>query len=87
MIVTSNGRDFPESALSPYGIEAKHPDEFLVDQMGLAPGAVVRIILEQSQALKNPPRTVPDVLGALQDCGLGQSVAKLRELLAEYPSF
>jgi hypothetical protein len=33
------------------------------------------------EALKNPRRTVSDVLGTLQEQGLVQSVAKLRELL------
>jgi len=31
VIVTYNLRDFPERALKPFGIEAKHPDEFLID--------------------------------------------------------
>jgi hypothetical protein len=31
VIVTYNLKDFPEQALKPFGIEAKHPDEFLID--------------------------------------------------------
>ena len=81
MIVTFNLKDFPDDVLAAYGIEAKHPDEFLIDQIGLAPGALVRVIIEQCQALKNPPRSVADVLDTLRDCGLVQAVAKLRELL------
>ena len=80
VIVTFNMKDFPEAALAPYGVEAKHPDEFVIDQIGLAPAAVVNVIIEQAQALRNPARSVPDVLDTLRNCGLVQSVAKLREL-------
>jgi predicted nucleic acid-binding protein len=31
VIVTSNLKDFPEDALEPYGIEAQHPDEFVLN--------------------------------------------------------
>lgn len=34
-IVTFNIKDFPKFALEPYGIEALHPDEFVLSQMGL----------------------------------------------------
>ncbi len=30
VIVTRNVRDFPADVLSPFGIEAQHPDEFVV---------------------------------------------------------
>lgn len=80
IIVTFNLKDFPEEALAAYGIETKHPDEFVIDQIDLAPGAVVNVVVEQSQTLKNPPRSVAELLDTLRDCGLIQSVAKLREL-------
>lgn len=81
MIVTFNLKDFPEPTLTKYGVEAKHPDEFIVDQIGLSAGAIVRVVIEQAQALKNPPRSVAEVLDTLRDTGLIQAVAKLRELL------
>jgi hypothetical protein len=80
VIVTFNIKDFPAEALATHEMEAKHPDEFVIEQLGLAPAAVVNVIVEQSQALKNPPRSVADLLETLRDCGLAQSVAKLREL-------
>ena len=81
MIATFNLKDFPEDTLAAYGVEAKHPDEFIIEQIGLAPGAVVKVIIEQSQSLKNPPRSVTELLDTLRDCGLVQAVANLRELL------
>jgi predicted nucleic acid-binding protein len=37
VIVTSNLRDFPAAALSDWGIEAQHPDEFLIFGDALTP--------------------------------------------------
>lgn len=31
VLVTFNGKDFPAEALAPWGVEAKHPDDFLLD--------------------------------------------------------
>ncbi|MBI5532601.1 MAG: PIN domain-containing protein [Deltaproteobacteria bacterium] len=79
-IVTFNLKDFPANALDPFGIEARHPDDFMVDQIGLAPGLVVGALLEQVAALRNPPMSRELVLDRLRDQGLIQTVAKLREL-------
>lgn len=82
-IVTFNLRDFPAASLAPYEVEAIHPDEFVVDLLDLSPSAVTSVVREQVEALKNPPCTLAQVLGALEENGLVQSVAKLRELLDE----
>lgn len=80
-IVTFNLKDFPDEALGTHGMEAKHPDDFVLDTIDLAPGLVAKVLTEQAGALRNPPRTVADVLQTLQSLGLVQSVAKLREVL------
>ena len=54
-IVTFNLKDFPESALVPYEVEALHPDEFVLDLFDLAPAAMTNVIRDQAAALKNPP--------------------------------
>ena len=79
-IVTFNLRDFPNSALEPLGIEAKHPDEFIVEVINLASGAVASAVMEQTRSLRNPPRSLADLLETLATQGLTRSVAKLREL-------
>ncbi len=79
-VVTFNLRDFPDAALAEYGIEAKHPDDFIIDQIGLAPGAILNVVIEQAQSLRNPPRSVPELLDTLREGGLVQSVAMLRDL-------
>jgi predicted nucleic acid-binding protein len=58
-IITFNLKDFPDEALSQYSTEAKHPDDFLLNTIDLAPGTVAQVLTEQAGALKNPPRTVP----------------------------
>jgi predicted nucleic acid-binding protein len=79
-IVTFNLRDFPEDRLAQYEIEAQHPDDFVLHTIDLAPGIVTKVISEQAAALKNPPRTVGELIDTLRDQGLVRSVAKLREL-------
>lgn len=81
VIVTFNLTDFPTAALAPYDIEAKHPDDFLLESLDLAPAAVTACLVEQVAALQNPPKTVGDVLDTMRDLGLVRTVARFRELL------
>jgi hypothetical protein len=80
VIVTINLKDFPDEALTPYNIEAKHPDDFVLNAIDLGPGMITQVIREQAVSLKNPPKTIHELLETLSAQGLVQSVAKLREL-------
>ena len=80
-IITFNLSDFREEKLAPYDIEPKHPDDFVIETIDLAPALVARVVSEQAGALKNPPRTPPELLDILRRQGLIQSVARLRELI------
>jgi hypothetical protein len=80
-VVTFNLADFPGEKLASYNIEAKHPDDFVLDAIDLAPGLVTAVVSQQAKALKSPPRSVAELLDTLRDQGLVRSVAKLRELL------
>jgi hypothetical protein len=79
-IVTYNLKDFPSVALDKYDLEAKHPDDFVVDIIGLSPGTVAQIITEQAAALKHPPLSIGELLDKLREHDLEQSVALLREM-------
>ncbi len=79
VIVTQNLKDFPSACLEPLGIEAMHPDEFLLDLVDLYPIRIDRIVREQAAALKNPPMTYDEVLDALER-SVPETVAQLREL-------
>lgn len=80
-IVTINVRDFPAPRLAPLGIEAQHPDEFILGLIDLAPGAVAGILMEQAAALKHPRHSPAEVLEKLRQQGLVRSAARLRTLL------
>lgn len=81
VIVTDNVKDFPDSALADYGIEAQTSDEFVLHVMDLAPDLVVEIVKRQAADLRNPIRTTEDVLESLERHGLKSSVAMLRRHL------
>lgn len=81
VIVTSNLRDFPADKLSPYGVEALHPDDFVLSLVDLAPGAIATILIQQASALRNPPRSQAELLDTLLAQGLVRSVTRLREVL------
>jgi hypothetical protein len=78
--VTFNLADFPPDRFAPYNIEAKHPDDFVIDTLDISPVAAAKVIADQAAALRNPPRSVGELLDTLRDQGLVRSVAMLREL-------
>ena len=65
--------------LAPFGIEAQHPDEFVLHLLDLAPGVVCRAADHHRQTLKKPPRTLEEYLDALEAQGLTQTASVLRE--------
>jgi len=81
VIVTINMRDFPGDVLTPFGIEAQHPDEFVVHLLDLAPGVVAGAARSHRESLKNPPKTIEEYLNMLEAQGLTQSASVLRELM------
>lgn len=80
-IVTFNLKDFPDHDLARWDLEAKHPDEFLLDSLDLAPGIVVRCLTEQAAALTCPRVSLPELLEHLRKVGLIRSASALRDLL------
>jgi hypothetical protein len=69
-IVTSNLRDFPAAALRPYRIEAHGPDEFLRDLLDVDPERMLDVLGTIAASRKMPPKTVDELLAALErnDC-------------------
>jgi hypothetical protein len=80
-IVTVNLKDFPESVLHRYGMEAQHPDDFVRDLIDLDEDTVANVIREQSAGLRNPPKTPAEVLQSLHHQGLRVSAAMLKDIL------
>ncbi len=80
-IVTMNLRDFPDNALSRYGITAVHPDNFVLELTDRYPDKITSIIAQQSSALRRPSMSTLQLLERLEHCGLKQSSLGLRKLL------
>jgi predicted nucleic acid-binding protein len=78
VIVTSNLKDFPEAELQQWNVEAKSPDDFVLDQINIDARIVYSCVREIANSRRNPPETVDDVLAELERAGLVQSVAALR---------
>lgn len=75
VIVTYNLRDFPDDALKPFNIEAKHPDAFLQDIYHIDGGRTHQAVSEAAAAYKNPPMTVSEFVDALDRLGLQVSAS------------
>jgi predicted nucleic acid-binding protein len=78
IIVTRNLRDFPESDLQPWDIEAKSPDAFVIDQVHIDIRAVAASVRQIADSRTSPPEAIEDVLTQLERDGLVESVAALR---------
>jgi len=79
VIVTANLRDFPAETLAEFGIDAQHPDEFVLHLLDLAPGIVAEAARNHRDSLKNPPKTIDQYLKTLEALGLTQTAPALRE--------
>ncbi|UTY57001.1 putative toxin-antitoxin system toxin component, PIN family [Massilia sp. erpn] len=80
-IVTFNLRDFPDQAVSPYGIEILHPDDFLIAQYDLCSIRMLSIIKSKRERLRNPPKSAEDFIATYERQGLPQTCEKLRQAI------
>jgi hypothetical protein len=78
VIVTYNVKHFPPVELVKWGIEARHPDDFLVDQFHLDSIAVHSAVQRIADSYRNPAMTATDVCNALERSGALQLSALLR---------
>jgi predicted nucleic acid-binding protein len=81
-IVTFNLGDFGDEHTAPLGIEAIHPDEFLLNQVSLDGQVVLNVLRRQAAAFDNPPWTLEELLDALRET-VPQFVAAVEALLFE----
>ncbi len=77
VIVTYNLKDFPESSLARWGLEAQHPDEFAENVFDLQRGQFLGALHGMRRALKSPPLSVEEFLDVLRRAGLKQLVKRL----------
>src|SRR5215831_7341133 len=77
-IVTFNLKDFPPEALQSYGIEAQHPDAFVLDLLDRDHRKVCEAARRQRRSLKNPPQTIREYLLNLENQQLTQTRSRLQ---------
>jgi hypothetical protein len=82
VIVTFNGKHFPNDKLSPYGIEAQHPDEFLNHQRTLDETLFLKCIKEIRGRLSQPKYTAEEYIQNLRTCHLQMVPAELEKAKA-----
>lgn len=80
VIVTFNLRDFPVSALQAHGIEAQHPDDFLLRVIASNPLVVRETVETHQQALQNPPKTPAEYFATLSNQDLRKTVVALHQI-------
>lgn len=80
IIVTMNLKDFPDSILGKYEIEAQHPDIFIADLINIYPMRVAAAAETCRQRLKNPPKSIDEYLEILLKQGLPMTISLLKEL-------
>lgn len=79
VIVTFNLKDFPPDALRPHGIEAQHPDTFLIHQRSLAEHPFLECARRCRRRLKTPSLSPDDYLKALRKVELVMVAAELEK--------
>jgi len=77
-IVTNNLKDFPAERLAPWDIEASSADEFLHAMVDLNPKVVFGVVQRMADSRTRPPMDVDQMLAALSNTGLLETVAALR---------
>jgi len=78
VIVTHNLKDFPSAALEPWDMEAKSPDDFILDQIDLSRETVYGAVQRIADSHQHPPASLADVLAMLERDGLVETSAALR---------
>jgi hypothetical protein len=80
-IVTANLRDFPDSALAPFGLVAEHPDAFLLRLLNDNREPALAAFHELCGNRKNPPQTSHEVVEILKRQGLAATADALMAVL------
>jgi hypothetical protein len=77
VIVTWNLKDFEAAALAPYQLEAKTPDDFIADTIGLYMSDAIAVLRRMRLDFNTPEMTVDDFLISLERARLVDTAAML----------
>lgn len=78
VIVTKNLDDFPKSYLDQFGIQATHPDQFVLALLGTEPERALQALREQRAGYRKPALSPEQFVMALEKCELSMTVEALR---------
>ncbi len=81
VIITKNLKDFPANYLEKYHIQAKGPDDFLLDTIDLNPPLAIAAFKNMVLRRKNPNQDEFQVLDALTRAGYGETAKELHALI------
>ncbi|MCO7516113.1 PIN domain-containing protein [Pseudomonas guariconensis] len=81
VIVTFNLKDFPASTLKSYGVQAQHPDEFIMDLWGLDQATVLATMAEMRRCLVRSPYTPETFVECILKQGLPQTASALNDYI------
>jgi hypothetical protein len=77
-LIVTKDKDFTVDALRPWNIEAKTPDDYMLDLIDISEKIVWGCLQQIVNSRKQRPETVEDVLAQMERSGLVRSVAALR---------
>jgi hypothetical protein len=80
-IITFNLKDLPSKELAKHGIQAVHPDDFLVSIIEASPLQTVQAFENQIVQLKKPPITADEILEKFRKSNLKNTANLLENLL------
>ncbi len=83
IIITNNLKHFPEKITSTYNVTAVSPDNFICSLINEDRNLVCQALREQRIQLRNPPKSVPELLETLKQQGLKVTVNKLDKYATE----
>ena len=78
-IVTFNLKDFPAETMESFGLEAQHPDDFVLNQLHLNLIEALKAIKAQRARLNKPALAPAEFLAVIARCGLPQTASLLAD--------
>lgn len=85
-IVTFNEKDFPKDSLDEFGIHTRHPDDFILDVVGINSGTLIEAARADLAHYVNPTLTPEEYIADLQAAGLSGTAAHLTRLKVQLTS-
>jgi predicted nucleic acid-binding protein len=77
-ILTNNLKHFPDTALAPYGVDAKTPDDFILSTFELYPIDALAVFREMRARYENLPISKAEFILMLIRAGLTKTAAALK---------